>query len=324
MPTKIKYEKKRWFDSIIAKLKSKGLKKTDIAKKLDITPQRLTNLLNGNDVISDKLIDDMIDKPDLGRIVFYTESKDDLSGLSQTSGKLRGGHQGVEKTPPLKECHIVPVNSSTKKIKSNKMKIEKKYRVDTEDYNITEVNGLIDDEGKLVAACELDDSDFYAPREYELYHDTKEAARQALASITPTEEEFKKVLRFLNNAPVEKIKEHDETIKTVIEDNSFIYKAIYGEQYEYISDNFTRFLSGSTVMRIRLLVQQRILNIDGISVSIDSVSHVKWGENDRACKLILKDGTEVFCSEKEGHDLWFVKLVFGNNESHRYFPNLHR
>ena len=87
MSAKIKYEKKRWFDSIIAQLESKGLKKTDIAKKLDITPQRLTNLLNGTDVISDKLIDDMIDKLDLGRIVFYTESKDDMSGLSQASVK---------------------------------------------------------------------------------------------------------------------------------------------------------------------------------------------------------------------------------------------
>lgn len=87
MPAKIKYEKKRWFDSIIAQLESKGLKKTDIAKKLDITPQRLTNLLKGTDFISDTLIDDMIDKLDLGRIVFYTASKDGLSGLSQASGK---------------------------------------------------------------------------------------------------------------------------------------------------------------------------------------------------------------------------------------------
>lgn len=87
MPAKIKYEKKKWFDSIIAQLESKGLKKTDIAKKLDITPQRLTNLLNGTDVISDKLIDDMIDKLDLGRIVFYTESKDGLSDLSQATRK---------------------------------------------------------------------------------------------------------------------------------------------------------------------------------------------------------------------------------------------
>jgi hypothetical protein len=204
------------------------------------------------------------------------------------------------------------------------MKIEKKYRVDTEGYNITEVNGLIDDEGKLIAAANLDDSDFCEPGECQLYLDTEEAARQSLASITPTEEELKKVLRFLNHAPEEKIKEYDETIKTVIWSESFIYKAIYGEVYNYVCDNFTDFLDGSIVRRIRLLVRERILNIDGISVPIDNISHVKWGEKEKDCKLILKDGTEIYCSKKEGHDLWFVKLVFGGNDSDRHFTNLHR
>lgn len=210
------------------------------------------------------------------------------------------------------------------------MKIEKKYRVNTVDYNITEVNGLIDDEGKLIAATNnLDDSNFYTPEEYELYFDTEKAAQQGLASITPTEEEIKKVLKFFYNAPYEKIEEYDEAIKTVIENDTLLYKAIYGDGqvYDYFRNNFMRFLPRSIVERIGLLIQQRILNIDGISVPIDNISHVKWGENDNdyeACKLILKDGTEVFCSEKEGHDLWFVKLVFSSNESGRVFPNLHR
>lgn len=204
------------------------------------------------------------------------------------------------------------------------MKIEKKYRVDTYQYDITEVNALIDNEGKLVAAADQGVKNFYEPKKHELYFDTEEAARQGLASIVPTEEEIKKVLRFFDHAPKEKIKEHDETIKTVIDDTSIIYKAIYGEEYKYISDNFTRFLSISIAWQIRLLVRQRILNIDGISVPIDNISHLKWGENNESCKLILKDGTEVFCSEKEGNDLWFVKLVFGNNGSGRNYINLHR
>lgn len=204
------------------------------------------------------------------------------------------------------------------------MKIEKKYRVDTHEYDITEVNALINDEGNLVAAADLNDNNFYATEENELFLDTEDAAQKSLAAVIPTDEEIKKVLRFLNNAPVEKIKEHDETIKTVIGDTSIIYKAIYGETYNYINDHLTHFLSCSILKRIRLLVRQRILNIDGISVSIDNVSHVKWGEEDGVCKLILKDGTEVFCSEKEGNDLWLVKLVFGGNDSGREFPNIHR
>ena len=204
------------------------------------------------------------------------------------------------------------------------MKIEKKYQVDTIDYYIAEVNALIDDEGKLIAAANVGDSVFYAPEEYELYLDTEEAARQALASIVPTEEELKKVLRFLKNAPGEKMKEHDETIKTVISSDSIIYKAIYGEEYGYIREHFTDYIPSSVVGRIMLLIRQRILNIGGVSLPIDNISHVKWGENDSTCKLILKDGTEVFCSEKEGRDLWFVKLVFGGNASDRHFTNLHR
>ncbi len=204
------------------------------------------------------------------------------------------------------------------------MKIEKKYRVDTHEYNITEVNALIDDKGKLVADAAPDEKNFYAPEENELFFDTEGAAQQGLASIIPTEEEIKKVLKFLYNAPNEKIEEYDEAIKTVIEDNSIIYRAIYGEEYNYVRDNCTDFLSYSIIWRIRLLVRQRILNIDGISVSIDNVNHVKWGEKDKNCKLILKDGTEIFCSEKEGNDLWFVKLVFAGNESGRHFTNLHR
>lgn len=207
------------------------------------------------------------------------------------------------------------------------MKIEKKYRVSTEGYNITEVNCLIDDDGKVIAVADLGENNFYAPRENEHLFDTEDAARQSLAAVIPTDEEIKKVLGFLYNAPEKKIKEHDETIKTVISEKSYFYRTIYGKVYEHVCDHFMDYLSDSFVIRLKLLVRQRILNIDGISVSIDNVSHVKWGEEgegNEACKLILKDGTEVFCSEKEGHDLWFVKLVFGSNESGRQFTNLHR
>ena len=206
------------------------------------------------------------------------------------------------------------------------MKIEKKYRIDTHQYDITEVNAIIDDKGKLVADAAPDENNFYAPVENELFFDTEGAARQGLASIVPTEEEIKKVLKFLYNAPNKKIEEYDEAIKTVIVNDSLLYKAIYGEGevYDYFRNNFKRFLPRSIVERIRLLIQQRILNIDGVSVPIYNISHVKWGENDEACKLILKDGTEVFCSEKEGYDLWLVILIFGRNDSGREFINLHR
>lgn len=204
------------------------------------------------------------------------------------------------------------------------MKIEKKYRVNSERYIFTEVNCLIDDDGKVIASAYLGNNDFFATRENELFFDTEDAAQQSLAAVIPTDEEIKKVLRFLNNAPEKKKKEHDKTIKTVIEDDSYIYMAIYGKMYDYIEDKCMHYLNSSIIRRLRLLVQQRILNIDGISVPIDNISHVKWGDGDEVCKLILKDETEVFCSEKEGDDLWFVKLVFGGNDSDKHFTNLHR
>jgi len=111
------------------------------------------------------------------------------------------------------------------------MKIEKKYRVRTKYYVYTEVNCLIDDDGKVIAAAKLGENDFYETRENELFFDTEDAARQSLAAIIPTDEEIKKVLRFLNNAPEKKKKEHDETIKTVIEDGSYIYMVSTATQF---------------------------------------------------------------------------------------------
>lgn len=204
------------------------------------------------------------------------------------------------------------------------MKIVKKYRVDTHEYDITEVNALINDEGKLISASDLSDENFYEPEENELFFNTEGAAQQCLASITPTEEEIKKVLNFIFFAPEKKIQEHDDALTPFAKEDTLLYKAIHGKAYSHVQENFTDYLPCFLIERIRLLVRQRILNIDGISVSIDNVSHVKWGDGDGVCKLILKDGTTVFCSEKEGYDLWLVKLVFGGNNSGRHFTDLHR
>ena len=204
-------------------------------------------------------------------------------------------------------------------------KIEKKYRVDTHEYDITEVNALIDDKGKLIAAsADLSDENFYAPEENELFFNTENAAQQCLASITPTDEEIKKVMNFIFFAPDKKIQEHNDALMPFAKEDTLLYKALCGKAYCYVRDNVTDYLPCSLIVRIRLLVRQRILNIDGISVSIDNVSHIKWGKDGDSCSLVLKDGTTVFCSRKEGYDLWLVELVFGGNDSGREFPNLHR
>lgn len=64
--------KRVWFKGIVDGLVSNGLNKTGIAEKLKISPQRLTNLLNGTDAISDKVIDNIVETLELGIITIKT------------------------------------------------------------------------------------------------------------------------------------------------------------------------------------------------------------------------------------------------------------
>ena len=64
--------KQQWFRSLIDDLLSSGLNKTQIASKMNFIPQRLTNLLNGSDAISDKIIDAFIETFNLGKITLLT------------------------------------------------------------------------------------------------------------------------------------------------------------------------------------------------------------------------------------------------------------
>ena len=64
--------KRVWFKFIVDGLLNTGLNKTDVAKKLKISPQRLTNLLNGTDAVSDKVIDSIVETLNLGNVIINT------------------------------------------------------------------------------------------------------------------------------------------------------------------------------------------------------------------------------------------------------------
>ena len=64
--------KQLWFRSLIDDLLSSGLNKTQIAAKMNFIPQRLTNLLNGSDAISDRLVDAFVDTFSLGSVTLST------------------------------------------------------------------------------------------------------------------------------------------------------------------------------------------------------------------------------------------------------------
>lgn len=71
--------KQAWFNSIIDSLINSGLNKIQIAEKLSISTQRLTNLLNGSDPISDKVIDTFVLSFNMRKITLHTQSNIDLS-----------------------------------------------------------------------------------------------------------------------------------------------------------------------------------------------------------------------------------------------------
>lgn len=57
--------KRRWLNEQLTRLKKNGISKADISRKLDILPQSLNNVLNGNRGISDTFIDSLTDAYDL-------------------------------------------------------------------------------------------------------------------------------------------------------------------------------------------------------------------------------------------------------------------
>lgn len=67
--------KRLWFKSLIDTLIKKGYKKTQIAEKLKVSPQRLTNIINGSDALSDKFIDSLVNTFNLGSIQLNTLSQ---------------------------------------------------------------------------------------------------------------------------------------------------------------------------------------------------------------------------------------------------------
>lgn len=65
--------KRIWFKSLIERLISGGLNKSQIADKLGVSPQRLTNILNGSDSISDKVVDCFVSAFNLGKVSLITQ-----------------------------------------------------------------------------------------------------------------------------------------------------------------------------------------------------------------------------------------------------------
>ena len=58
---KIATIKKKWLENQIVQLKNSGMSKAEIARKLEIKPQQLNNIVSGVRGVSDNFIDKFID-----------------------------------------------------------------------------------------------------------------------------------------------------------------------------------------------------------------------------------------------------------------------
>lgn len=66
--------KQLWFRSLIEQLLDTGLNKTQIANKMNMSPQRLANIINGSDAISDRIIDVFVETFNLGKVSILTQN----------------------------------------------------------------------------------------------------------------------------------------------------------------------------------------------------------------------------------------------------------
>lgn len=70
--------------------------------------------------------------------------------------------------------------------------------------------------------------------------------------------------------------------------------------------------------KIITYIRYGIININALSFTKESVSHVNWGEG--CAEICLKNGQKVKTYNKTEYDL--IEDVFGMNESERYFTDM--
>lgn len=85
--------KRQWLEAELEKLKAKGISRAEIARRLDILPQQLNNIINGNRGISDKFIDSFIREFDIS--LFDLSNKERRKKIPLYDVESIGGHNDV-------------------------------------------------------------------------------------------------------------------------------------------------------------------------------------------------------------------------------------
>lgn len=85
--------KRQLLEAELEKLKAKGISRAEIARRLDILPQQLNNIINGNRGISDKFIDSFIREFDIS--LFDLSNKERRKKIPLYDVESIGGHNDV-------------------------------------------------------------------------------------------------------------------------------------------------------------------------------------------------------------------------------------
>ena len=131
--------KQLWFRTLINDLILSGLNKTQIAAKMNFIPQRLTNLLNGSDAISDKLVDAFIETFNLGSVTLLTNRIDGSGG----SSSLKKEERVIDRL----ECYLILCGFSEERaIVNARLDADTFKRIHDEDRDLTdkEINAFIE------------------------------------------------------------------------------------------------------------------------------------------------------------------------------------
>lgn len=79
--------KRKWFNSELEKLKKKGITRAEVARRLDILPQSLNNVLNGNRGISDGMLDKFIEAFDIRQIELLPKAPEPVAHQAEESDR---------------------------------------------------------------------------------------------------------------------------------------------------------------------------------------------------------------------------------------------
>ena len=100
--------KRRWLEKKMEELKGHGISKAEIARRLDILPQQLNNIINGSRGITDKFLDSFMTAFDISRIDLYATDVTPLvkKKMPLFDAETIGGQNDIVADPERPASHV--------------------------------------------------------------------------------------------------------------------------------------------------------------------------------------------------------------------------